>query len=484
MTIVPFGDWRPDQSRFNPGVSTTVTNARPTVDGWAPVRGLNAVSGALPAEPRGSISVKNDSGTWFIFIGTAANLYRVNSTDYSFEEVSVSTDAYSLGDGEYWSFEKWGNYLIATAVGSTYPQVYDLSSGSGSFGNLSNATFEARYVSAVGDFLVFGCVGGVENKLKWSGINDHTYWTVGQRGSDEQTLAAGGDIQGIISQANNALIFQQSKIQQMVFSPDSGVVFAFSVVDPDRGVYAPRSLVNIGSGDFVYLAKNGFFRGIQATPIGAERVDSWLFNTADDSGRFIAGVADPFLKIVWWQYKDAGGTNYRFGYNYQLDKWVPPANDGAAQLLEAATVGYTLEDLDSFGTIDDLSYSLDSRFWRGGIPGFAGFTTDYKFGFFDGDNLEAVIETEDKMLNWPRRAVTNRLQVLADTDAAQISVAAKETQNGTLTFGSYMTQETSLPWVSSRKSGKWHRFRVKIPASTTWTQATGLDVQYADAGLR
>lgn len=487
MPIVPFGRFRPDQSRFNPGVSTVVTNARPTVDGWAPLQALNVVSGVLPAAPRGAVSVKNDAGTWLIFVGTARNLYRVNSTTYAFEEVSRSADAYNLADSEYWAYEKWGNYLVATAVGSDFPQFYDLST-SGLFSNLTNATFEARFVKGVGDFLVFAGIDGDNRKIKWSGINDFTSWTVGVQGSDEQTLPSGGDIQGIVPQANNALVFQQSKISQMVFAPDSGVVFRFATLDPDRGVYAPRSLVNIGSGDFIYLAKNGFFRGVEAKPIGAQRVDKWFFDQAADGAQFTSGVADPYLKIVWFRFTDDGGTNFLVGYDYQLDEWLY-SDSAATELLEAATVGYTLEALDPFGNIDTLAYSLDSRFWKGGLPGFAGFDATYKFGFFDGSNLEAVIETEDKMLNYPRRAITGGadgqgIQILVDTNSAQLAIAAKETQAGTLSFDSYRTQETGLPWFSSRVSGKWHRFKVKIPAGTTWTQALGLDVPFTDGGIR
>lgn len=483
MALTPFAKFEPDRSRFSPQASTSIINCRPTRDGWAPLKSLAALSDALPDAPRGAWSGKNDAGTWFIFIGTSKNLYLVNSTTYDFDEVSVSTDAYSLPSGEYWSFEKWGNFLVATAVGSTYPQVFDLSSASNMFGNLPNATFEARFVRGIGDFLAFACIDGDNRKLKWSGINDFHFWTPGQRGSDEQVLPSGGDIQGLIPQANNALVFQQNKISQMIFVPDANIVFTFSTVDPDRGVYAPRSLVNIGSGDFVYLAKNGFFRGIEAKPIGAQRVDKWFFDQASDGAQFVSGVADPYQKIVWWRFADAGGTNYLLGYDYQLDAWMYSTTD-AVELMEAATVGYTLEDLDAFGTLDDLAYSLDDRFWAGGLPGFAGFNSQNKFGFFSGANLEALIETEDRALNYPRRAVTNRVQVLVDTNASQVALAAKETQGGPLSFGAFRSQEASLPWISTRLSGKWHRARVKIPAGTTWTHASGVDIGFSDGGMR
>lgn len=479
---MPFGRFRPDASRFNPQASTDILNCRPTADGWGPLRGLNVISDALPAAPRGAVAVKNDAGTPFIFVGTAANLYRINSNDYSFDEISRSTDDYSLGDSEYWSWSKFGNYLIATAVGSDYPQVVDLSSGSSTFDDLTNATFSAKYVRTVGDFLAFFGIDGNNRASRWSGINDMTWHTLGQRGADAQTLPDGGEIQGVIAQAANALIFQESAIKQMQFAPESGVVFRFVVVDPDRGVYAPRSIVNIGAGDFAYLAKNGFFRGPQAQPIGAERVDRWFFDQVSDAA-LVAGVADPYQKIVWWRYPARTGGNKLIGYNYQLDEWMQ-SDAQATQLLEAMTTGYTLEDLDDFGTLDTLPYSLDSRFWKGGLPGFAGFDADYKFGFFDGDNQEAVIETEDKALNYPRRAVSGRIQVLADTNAVNVALAAKETQGGSLMYDDWLAQEAGLSFINSRVSGKWHRVKARIAAGEVWSQATGIDMAFTDGGVR
>lgn len=483
MAIVPLPRFRPDQSRFSPEASSVIQNCKPTKDGWGPLKTLTGLGTALPTAPRGAIAVKSDAGTWQIFAGTATNLYRISTVNYAPAEISRTTDAYSLGDGEFWTFFKFGNYLIATAEGSDYPQFVDLAT-SNDFANLTNATFEARTGWVAGDFVVFAQIDGDKRKLKWSGVNDMTFWTVGQRGSDEQVLPDGGDIMAGIPQALNALIIQETAIRQMLFDPSSGAVFRFITVDPERGAFAPRSIVNIGPSDFVYLAKDGFYRGVDAKPIGAERVDRWFFATcAADKYDLISGVADPFEKVIWWRFEDEGGTNYLLGYDWQLDEWMYSTND-ATELLSAATTGYSLEDLDAFGNLETLPYSLDSRFWKGGVPGFAGFTSDFKFGFFDGTNLEAIITTERKMLNWPRRAVTGQIQVLVDTNSAQVAIASAETQNGTMSFGSYGSQETGLPWISSRVSGKWHQFKIKIPAGTTWANAVGLDVAFTDGGIR
>ena len=96
--------------------------------------------------------------------------------------------------------------------------------------------------------------------------------------------------------------------------------------------------------------------------------------------------------------------------------------------------------------------------------------------------LEAIIETEDRMLNYPRRALTDRVTPIIDTDAAQVAIAAKETQAGTLTYDGYRSQYSGTPTVPYQVSGRIHKFRVKVPAGTDWTNAVGTDVTFTDDG--
>jgi len=219
--------------------------------------------------------------------------------------------------------------------------------------------------------------------------------------------------------------------------------------------------------------------------IGAQRVDQWFFaKCASDRYDLVSGTADPFQKIVWWRFEDGNGDNFRLGYHWQLDEWCYSTTD-ALDLFPAATTSMTLQDLeDLYGTIGGMPYAVGSRFYHGGIPGLAGFTTDFKLGFFDGPNLEAIIETEDKALAYPRRAITNRITVLVDSDDAEVAIATKETQAGMLSFGSYLSRYPGQPFINSRVSGRWHKFRVRVPAGSEWTTASGMDIGFSDGGGR
>lgn len=479
--LIAFPPFAPDQSNYSPNATDGTVNARPTQDGWGPLKSLNPFTDALPAAVRGACAVKDSDGVWRIFAGTSLNLYELNATTLAWDEISRATDDYLLPDGAYWQFAVFGTTLVATALGSDKPQFIDVDSGT-DFADLTNANFEAERVCIVGDFLVFARVDGNARTIKWSGINDPTFWTPAQRGSDEQILPDGGDIEQIIAQAQQAIIVQNSMIRQMVFSPD--VIFRFGVINPERGSVAPRSVANIGPGDFVYLAKDGFYRGVDGRPIGAERVDRWFFTRcAPDKVTQVSASVDPFEKLVWWRFQDEDGNSQMVGYDWQLDRWCY-STEAPLELLSAATTGYTLEDLDAFGTLETLPFSLDSEVWKGGLLGFAGFAEDNSMGFFDGPTLEAVLETEDRALNFPRRAVTGRVTPIVDADDSELAIATMERQGATPMFGAYATQFAGQSFINTRASGRWHRFRLKRPAMSSWKNAAAIDVDYTDGGLR
>lgn len=486
--LVPLPKFLPDQSNFNPGASGFVSNAQPTQEGWGPIKSLTPISEALASAPRGSIGVKTDAGSFLTYTGTATDLYVLDSAAYTWTSKSKSAAAYSLPDGAFWRFARWANTIVATAenAGGVYPQALTLD-GAGDFADLTNATFTAELVATVGDFLVFARIGGDDRKIKWSAVNDDTFWTAGQRGADDQVLPDGGRIQAILEQSQDAIIVQENMIRSMQFSPDSGYTFRFVTLDPSRGAFAPRSVVSIAPNDFVFLAKDGYYRwfGGQMTAIGAERVDHWFFeNCAPDKYDLVSAVADPFSKVVHFRFEDAAGTNYILSYDWDLNAWFYQTNN-AQDMITAATAGETLSTLTTlYGTIGAMPYELGSRFYSGGIPGLAGFDSSNRLGFFDGPNLEAIIETEDKALNYPRRSITNNIIVLADTGDAQVAIATKEDQADAVSFGAYLTRSTNLPYISSRTSGRWQRFRVKIPAASTWTNMVALDVSSTDGGYR
>jgi len=500
MAIVPFAAFEPDKSEFSPNSSRSILNVHPAPDGWKPFPAHVAFSDVLPNSageaiaqyPIGAFLAQNDIDTFVLYVagndGSAEGGFYSLDADGGWTNRSLGGGTpYTSTVGQVWEFAQFGEKVIAVNPNEN-PQVADVSGGAAAFANLTT-TFKAEHIGVVGDFVVMGHLGSNKERfLKWSGVNDHTYWTNGQRGADEQEMPDGGHIQGIIPQQKNAYIIQETKIRRMIFDPNSNFTFRFEVVNPTRGSVSPRGWANIGQDDFVYLSRDGFYRGVDARPIGAERVDTWFYDNVYQSSNAlkyrVVARADPGEKIVWWSFPTSSTASKLLGYDWQLDRWCHSDAD-IRELVQATTGGYNVDSgasVAALGTVDTLPYGPDAQFWKGGTRAtFAGFDSANKLGFFDGTAQAATIETERKMLNYPGRAQLSRASVLVDNNNFTVAVSATARPGDGESYGSDLSPEASSPWVGfTGEDGRYHQFKVKIPAGEQWELATGMDAIIGD----
>jgi hypothetical protein len=460
----------------------SMKNARPVGDGWGPFPSLAEYSNALPAAPKGSVYVRDSSGNFKIIAGTASGLYELNTSTLNWDEISKSATPYNVPDADQWQFQRFGDYLYATNVGDPL-QRYNIETP-GNFADVSGSPPQAKYIWTAGDFLVLGNLQNNPSRLQWSGLNDATHWTVGEKGSDFQDMPDGQDIAGGIREPQGALVIQRKDMHYMRFNPASGYTFTFSVANPERGSVAPLSITQVGPGDFVYLTEDGFFRGVEGRPIGEERVDRWFLDTQLDLSNIslVVGVADPFSKIVWFQFQDNTTASYLLGYKWTLDRWCY-ADNNVSDLAALTTAGVTLEGLDSFSSsIDALETSLDSRVWKGGRPTFGGFTTDYKLGYFNGPNREAQFETAEVDLARPSKAFVQGCRVFTDADDYTVEVAGSDYHGDTPVYDNPASPNSKTGITPMRNEARLHKFRVTIAAGDVWENAMGVDPQFVPSG--
>src|SRR5690242_2158987 len=130
MTMLPFGDWRPDLSAFQGSASQLIQNVVPRADGYGPFPDLVAFTAALPAPCRGFFYARKSDGSIAVFAGTATRLYQLSNTDFSWTDVSKGGASYSaVPSSDHWQFAQFGNFVIAVEANAV-PQVFDLSSSS------------------------------------------------------------------------------------------------------------------------------------------------------------------------------------------------------------------------------------------------------------------------------------------------------------------------------------------------------------------
>lgn len=471
--MLQFAPFEPDRASFNPMASQQSVNALPVADGWGPMPLLVPYSDALPGVCVGAAYVRNSDGGFFLIAGTQTNLYRL--TGVTWTDISGPSAPYAVPDADRWQFARYGNRLIATALGSP-PQYLDVDLGS-NFADLPNAP-EAKYVCVAGDFVVFAYLENLPYTLQWSGINDSEYWTVGERGSDIQLLPDGDEITGVFGTPLGAAIFQRNTMREMAFNPASGYTFTISVAHPTRGSLAPLSIVQAGPGDFIFLSIDGYFRGwgMNVTPIGVERVDKWFFGSIDVTDLpIVRGVADPFEKIVWFQYPNTDGDYTLLGYKWSLDRWCTADNAGVTELVSIVTQAATIDSIDE--TIDSVDIPIDSRLFAGGAPIFAGFTTDNVLAIFDGAPREATIATADIGLAEPQRAFVDTVRVYGDTIDYTIKAGMRSYHGGTQTFTANNSPSSVTGLAPVRSDAYLHQFIVTVAAGAEWNNFVGLEPQ-------
>ena len=110
------------------------------------------------------------------------------------------------------------------------------------------------------------------------------------------------------------------------------------------------------------------------------------------------------------------------------------------------------------------------------------FNEQYRLGYFSGLPLEATIETGENSQISKRIFVRGFMPV---TDAAIVygSTGKRDTLHVAPTY----TTESKTNIIGScpqRAETRFARARIRIPAGTTWTFATGVEPDFAPAGSR
>lgn len=482
--MIAFSPFEPDKSPFEAVSSANVVNALPVANGWGPMAGLTEISAALPGECRGAAYVRTAAGTYVIIAGTSTRLYRLDTTNYTWTDISGPSAPYNVPLQDSWTFTRFGDKLLAHNISDAI-QVYDVETA-GNFADLGGSPPKAKYSWVAGDFLVLGYLEGTngQKSVRWCGINDIAWWTIGQKGADFQELPEGDEVMGGFAEQGGFSVIQRAAMQFFTFAPASGFTFTRSVLNAKQGTLAPRSIVSIGPGRFFYLSEDGFFGGVNRQPIGAERVDRWFLDQIDQTYLGdVQGSADPFNKIVWWKYRALNGQFYRLGYDWQLDRWCT-TDIAVGEMMALATPSLSWDGLDAlYANISLVSDPFDSRLFSGGRPTFATFTTDNKLAYFSGPDLQATIDTASVEIDDNARTFVNSARVITDAPKESFTLA-----DGTMGYhGDAITWSTAnsanrAGLVPFRADGRLHTFRLVIAEAAVWSIASAVNAHGTMSG--
>lgn len=412
--------------------------------------------------------------------GAAINTSSAGSGTHSVTWIytAVSSDA-------QWQFAQFGNLVFATQKNAVL-QVYNLASST-AFADCSGSPPQASYISVVGRFLVLSGLLSQPYRIQWSGLNDTTQWTSGVNSSDYQDFPDGGIVRGVAG-GEFGTVFQDQAIRRMSYIPGSALIFQIERIAQDVGLFGPYSIVRAGPLIFFHSAQ-GFYKiapGGIPEQIGRERVDRTFFDDLDKTElRMFIGCSDPRSTRAFWAYKSTSGVTTYYdkiiGFDYALNRWFTVTMTGE-YLLGMSQPGISLESLDTLSSsIDALAASLDS-FAVSTQPLIAQFNNAQKMGFFSGSNLEATLETAEQGTDG-RRIFVNGFRPVVDASTVYGSASYRERVADTPTSLAEIAMNSRTGRCDMRRSTRYSRMKIRIPASTSWTYAAGVEPDVRTEGL-
>lgn len=481
---------------------SSITNASPAVVNYT-AHGLTT-NDPVQFTTTGTLPTGLSTGTVYYVIsaGLTANAFEVSATPGG-AAINTSgagsgthsvTAVYSaLSSNAQWQFEQFNNYVIAVQQ-NVLPQVFDLTSST-AFANLSADSNmpQAAYCSVVNRFLVLSGIASPNvYRVQWSGLNSLTTsssWTSGTNQSDYQDLPDGGIVRGVAG-GEFGVVFQDQSVRRMTYAPGSPYIFGIDRISKDDGLYAPYSLIRAGDRMF-FLSPQGFKElrpGGYPIPIGKEKFDRTFFADVDATNlQLIIGAADPTKTRVYWAYKSGAGVSGNFDkvivYDWALERGAIIQVSGE-YLATMARPGLTLEGLDTaFGSsIDSISLGSFDDISASALPAIAAANTSHCVSLFSGANVEATLETPEQGGDG-KRIYVNGFRPVSDAATVYGSVSARDTTQATATY----TNETLVNAVGTcpqRKSTRYARAKVRIPAGQVWTYATGVEPDVTIEGGR
>lgn len=493
--LVPFGEWMPDQPDLGAAMADA-DNVIPSERSYRPWADIAAYSTALANRCQGAFSAIDGAGSVYTFAGDDAALYGMSGT--TFTDMSKA-GGYTTQAEETWRFCQFGQKVIATNFAD--PIQYFSLSGTGTFLDLATAAPRARHIQLIDPgFLMIGNLvdGGISypNRVQWSAIDDPTDWpppgssTATAVQSDYQDLPNGGWVQALVGPVGGAAgaVFCERAIYRIQYEGPP-TQFGFYEIERSRGTPAPNSVANVGPFAF-YLGEDGFyaFNGQQSTPIGANKVDKYFFGDLNQNNfNRIYAAADPINKVVVWVYPSNASADASLDkaiiYNWQANKWS--SGDFTGQyLFRALSQGYTLDNMDTFGTVDSMpQIPLDSRVWLGGRLVFTAFDTSNRLAYFTGAAREAVLTSGEITGQNNDRIFISGIRPIVDGGTPTVAIGSRETPSATVTFGSEVA--AGADGVSpQRVSTRYARARVTIPAGSLWNHAIGIEPRMKSDGMR
>lgn len=483
---VLFGRLAADQPDLLNGELEEALNCVPHEQGYGPFLEAVAYSSSLSGRAFGAYSTKDTSGNVYTFAGTQGQLYRSSAT--AFDNVSRTLSYTTATEGHY-EFTTFGNTLLGVN-GVDAMQVFTLGSSTNFRDQSASASAPvAAHIAAVRDFVMVGNFPGFQNRVQWCWIdNPLRFAPTPQRQADYQDLPGGGAAVVRVTGGDFATILTDTSIWRGSYV-GSPLIFRFDEMSPGIGCAASGSVARFQNMTY-FLSDSGFdaFDGQQAYPIGNEQIDR-TFRDNYAAGYFyrVTSVIDPVNKLYIMSYPSVfssdGTPDSMVIFNWSNGRWT--FVDQSAELIYyGLTGGYTLEQLDAFGNLDTLPFSLDSRIWQGGVGSVSLFDLGHRIAQLTGEAKAARFITGEAQIIEDARAFIKALKPLVQGNSASTittQIGQRDRLIDSVTWGT-ASPMNSIGICPVRSNARFHRVRMDITGG--FDRAMGVDVDVRREGVR
>jgi hypothetical protein len=494
-TTLPFGEWQPDLAAVN-RPSSMARNVIADQDGYRvmPQPVLIGPTG-LPAGATALTQFTSPGGIVYTFAGTPTRLYR--ATLAGWEDVTRASSVYDALTP--WRFARYGGRVYAVN-GRDIIQRFELEGGV-RFEDVPAATFGARYIAIVRDFVMVAYI--VEDlgntswpyTVGWSGLARPEDWTPSARTqADRRDVPGVGEITGLTGGEWGTIIGRVGWQRIDFVGPPERM--ANRVLEEGvSGCDVPGSVIKAGSRS-IWLGSHGWrmTTGGPTAPIGLGRVDQHTRRRmVDDTSMQVTLL--PVDRAVLWSYRSrdavGAGNDEVLCYAWeagQAGRWT----DGRMRvevLGQGATPARFTDDPDhSSDFMDEPPWAdrlTDDPSLSGGLPFAAALRDGALHALQPVDSNVATLETGEAQLIPGRRATMLRARPVVDgwsgPGALKVEVGARDRQEDPLSATAQLPAEPSGSHAC-RKSGRWHRLRAYVPGR--FERAVGIQAAAVVSGTR
>jgi len=483
-TPLAFAEWAPDKA----SVSGAAGEAKGVVylgGRYAPDKALlpYKTGSAIGGAALGGAGFYENGVTVRTFLADASALYEIVAR----VPVNISkAGGYAASVDWPWSFEQFGQNIIATARGLSQLQHFRFGTDT-VFGDLATGPGASDGLFRIREFLF----SGRNFTMKNSAFNNYTDW-VPDSGTQAGEFDLPGDggifVAGVGGQFG--LIFQERKVHRMTYT-GGAAPFERDEIEDKRGALGPRAVCRYGGLTF-FASEDGFrvTDGNSSEGIGEGKVDRYFASRLNYARRSLVSMSVDMEKRLLRVIFPTGGSSQpseMLVYSIADQKWTHDDCD-LSLIFEAPRPGININDdtgiaaLAGSSVVDNIAIPIDSSVWRESRKQIIGVNYSGEAGTFEGANRPATIETGYGESMPGRVGFVSEIWPLVDADTVSAIISTKRNRLSETPVETATATMNAQGFVPVLAEGRWIKAQVSVPSGVSWSEASGIDWDVEAAG--